>query len=178
MQNNNERMVFVINQSAILGLIQVFFLVVLYFSGKLFSNWDNISYLISIAFVYWSSIKYRDKFFEGFIRYGKAFNYGLKIMVLSGIIIGFFYFIMLKLDSETSQEQIYTMLEVSQQIGYPDSQLEYMETALLKYYPWMMFFGTVFSCFLSGLLVSLLTSIFVKRHEDPFQEAMKELNEN
>ena len=170
-----ERALFVINQSAILGLIQVLFLVVLLLSNKLFTKWDNISFFISLAFVYWSSTKYRDKFCDGFIRYGKAFNYGLKLMVLSGIIIGFFYFILLKTATGIAEEQIHTMLGALQEVGYPNNMIEEIESFMLKSYPLLMFFGNIFSAFFTGLIVSLLTSIFVKRIQNPFQEAMKDV---
>ena len=161
-----EKKIFTVNQSLYLGLIQVLFLVVLYFSKKLFTNWDNISFLIALTFVYWSSIKYRDNYFGGFIRYSQVFSYGLKIMVLAGIIIGFFYFILLTADSEIKNQQIYIMLEKFQQLKYPDRMIEEMETLLLKNYPWIVFFTSIVNGFIMGIFVSLLTSIFVKKNDD------------
>ena len=163
---SKEINLFVINQSAILGLIHALFLFMLYSSGKLFSSWENLSFLIWIIFIYVSSIKYRERFLDGFIQMGKAFAYGLRMIVLSGIISGFFYFILLKIDTELAHKQIYTLLDLYAQTGFPESMIEELEYLLLKNFPWFIFLNSILSCFLYGMVVSFVTSIFVRRKRE------------
>jgi len=158
-----DRNRFILNQSAILGLIYVFFLVILYFTGKLFSSSEKLSFLIWMGFIYFSSIKYRDRFCDGFIQFGKVFAYGLRLMVLSGIIAGFFYFILFKIDTELCNEQIYTLLDLYSQTGLYGNSIEEFESLMFKSFPLLMFFSSILSCFFYGLVVSFIISIFVKR---------------
>jgi len=165
-----ERNRFILNQSAILGLIYVFFLLILYFAGKLFSPAEKLSLFIWMGFVYYSSIKYRDSFFDGFIQFGKIFTYGLRLMVLSGIISGFFYFVLFKIDTELCNEQIYTLLDLYSQTGFYGNSIEEFESLMFKSFPLLMFFSSILSSFFYGIVVSLLISIFVKRKKVPFNE--------
>lgn len=158
-----ERNRFMLNQSALLGLIYVVFLLILYFSGKLFSASEKLSFLIWVGFIYYSSIKYRDKFFDGFIQFEKIFSYGLRLMVLSGIISGFFYFVLLKIDVELYSEQIDNLLELYSITGFYEGRIEEFESVLYESFPQLMFFSSILSSFFYGIVVSLIIAIFVKR---------------
>lgn len=169
--SSTEKTRFMFNQSAILGLILVIFYAILYFTGKLFNSFlGNISFLIWCVFVYISSVKFRDNYCNGFIRYSKVFSYGWKLILLSSVIVGFFHFVIFKIDDVLLTEYIDTVKDTYLQAEFPESIMENMDDVLAKSLSWIMFFSAIFSGFLYGIFVSLITSIFVKRKPDPFNE--------
>ena len=180
MENSSSKQqnLFILNQGAIFGMIQVLFLTILYFADNLInSSWSDILLIIYLLYVYFSSRKYRNNYYNGFISYSKAFSYGFKIMALSGIVVGFFHFVLIKIDTELANEYVILAQDMCLQFGIPESQIEAMEPVFKAYSnPWTHFMGAIFSGVLWGVIVSLITSIFVKRKGgDPFQEIMKDV---
>jgi len=167
---------FILNQGAILGGLQVLLLIILYKTDTLFgSGWSSLSWFIYLGFIYWSAVQYRGKFMGGFISYGKSFAYGVKITVLSGVIIGFFFFVLIKFVDPGLAEVLKAETEEAYlQMGLTEKQVEDMGDGLAMISnPWYLMLSNVFSGLLFGVIFSLIVSFFVKRKGDPFSEAMK-----
>ena len=98
-------------------------------------------------------------------------------MALSGIVVGFFYFVLIKIDVELADELVAIAQDVYLQSGLSESQVDAMEP-VLKFFsnPWLWMMSSIISSLFWGAIVSLITSIFVKRKGgDPFQEMMKDV---
>jgi hypothetical protein len=111
----------------------------------------------------------------GFISYGKSFVYGVRITVLAGIIIGFFYFVLIKFIDPGLGEVIQAEAEEAYlQLGLTEKQVEGMGDVLtMMVNPWVLMFSQIINGLISGVIYSLIVSFFVKRKGDPFSEAMK-----
>jgi hypothetical protein len=171
--NSNQ---FILNQGAILGGIQVMLLAILYLTDTLLgSGWGIMSWLIYLLFLYWSGVQYRNQYMGGFISYGKAFVYGVKLMVLASVIIGFAYLLLFKFIDPGLTEVIKAEAqEAYLSMGFSEKVVEELSQSLdMISNPWFLMFSHVFTGLLYGSFLSLIVAIFVKRQGDPFQEAMK-----
>lgn len=172
-----DRNQFTLKYGALLGVIQVVWLLILYATGNLVgSTLLSMKWVIFGVFLYLVLKFYRDHFLNGYISYGRCLMEGIRMSVLAGIFMGAFYFLMLKVfDPNLAQLMIADMEEAYLSLGIPESTVEELSEALrVGMSPWTMFFSNILDGLFSGLLVSLVVSIFVKRKsDDPFHEAMK-----
>ncbi len=172
-----ERNQFTLKYGALLGVIQVAWLLILYATDNFVgSALPSMKWVIYGVFLYLVLKFYRDHFLEGFISYGRCLREGVRLSVLSGVVIGAFYFLMLKVfDPSLGQLIIAETEEAYLAMGLSESTVEDLSEALrMGVTPWNMFFANIFDAMFSGLIVSLVVSIFVKRKsDDPFHEAMK-----
>ncbi len=170
---------FILFQGAILGGLNVLLLIILYKFDSLFnSGWSSLSWLIYFGFIPWSMIQFREKFLDGYISYGQSFVHGIKITILSGIIVGFLYFLVLKvIDPDLVKVLVVEMEEAYLTLGFTDKQVEEMSGAFtMVSNPWVLMFSGILGSLFYGVIVSLLVSFFVIRKGDPFKEAMKTLD--
>lgn len=178
-QSSSGKTQFTLYQGAILGGLNVILLIILYKANSLFnSGWSSLSWLVYFGFVPWSTIRLRDKFLGGYISYGSSFGYGVKISLLSGIIIGFFYYLILKVfDPGLVKTLVVEMEEAYLSMGLSEKMVEEMSSAIdLIVNPWFLMFTGIFGSLIYGIIVPLITSFFTMRKGDPFQEAMKSVN--
>ncbi|HKL72300.1 MAG TPA: DUF4199 domain-containing protein [Marinilabiliaceae bacterium] len=168
---------FTLKYGALLGIIQVAWLLFLYATDNLVgSPLQSMKWVIFGVFLFLVLKFYRDHFLEGFISYGRCIREGVRLSVLAGIIIGAFYFLMLKVfDPELGQLMIAETEEAYLAMGISESKVEeFSEDLRIGMTPWNLFFANIFDGMLSGLIVSLVIAIFVKRKsDDPFHELMK-----
>lgn len=172
-----ERNQFTLKYGALLGIIQVAWLLILYATDNFVgSPLLSIKWVIFGVFLYLVLKFYRDHFLEGFISYGRCLREGVRLSILAGFFMGAFYFLMLKVfDPSLEQALIALMEEGYLAMGYSESAVEeYSKSLNSGYFHWIMFFSTILDGMFSGLIVSLVVSIFVKRKsDDPFHEAMR-----
>lgn len=165
---------FVLSQGAILGALNVALLAVLYLLGQYNSGWSALVWLIYFAFIPWSIIKLRDNYLGGFITYGESLGHGLKISILSGVIIGFFNFLIFKYDATLAQTFVSQLEEGYLAAGMTEAQVEQMGGLFsLITNPWFLLFANMLGGVFYGLIVSLIVSFITMRKKDPFQDAMK-----
>ncbi|MGQ1946853.1 DUF4199 domain-containing protein [Geofilum sp. OHC36d9] len=172
-----QRNQFVLTYGAIMGIAQVFLLLILYLTDNLVgSSFGAFKWVIFFIILFIGLKSYRDKFGDGFITYGRTLAIGIRMSMLSGVFIGAYYFLMLKIfDPGLAGKIIAETEEAYLAIGFDEGTVEKMSEALQEgVKPWTMFFSNIFDGLLSGLFVSLIVGLFVKRKgNDPFQEAMK-----
>lgn len=167
---------FILNQGAILGGINVFLLIILYYTETLFgSGWPSLAWLIYFIFVPWSITQYRKRFQDGIISYGQSFAHGIRITALSGVLIGFFYFIVLKvIDPELIKVVIAEAQETYLAMGFTEKQVEDMSEGIeMVSNPWLLMFSGIVGSLFYGLIVAFIVSFITTRKGDPFKEVMK-----
>jgi hypothetical protein len=157
---------------AIIGLVLVVYNILLYITGLTFNKGlGYIVYVVLFAGIYFASKAYRDKVLGGFITYGRALGLGVLISIFVGIISVFFNFIMMRFIDPGLIDKSMAILEEYYQNSslIPDDQvdevLEKVRVAMVSVWslPVAVFAFTFF-----GFIISLLTSIFVKRDPNPF----------
>ncbi|ASB48202.1 DUF4199 domain-containing protein [Alkalitalea saponilacus] len=177
-ENKLNKTQFILSSGAKLGAAQTALLIIIYLGGGLFVspflmlNWVIFAVLISVF-----TQKYRDQVLGGHISYGKCLGFGVRISMYSGIITGFFYFLMLQVfDPGLKDVFIAHSEEAMLATGFSESYVEKMRDSLeMNANPWVLFISSIIDGIFKGFIVGLITSIFIKRKGDPFQEAMQDV---
>ena len=180
MENQTQdKRLYIFTSGAILGLAMVLFLSIVYLlTGRLSgTSLDALSWLIYAGVIYYTMRRYRDHYMDGFISYGKGLVFGMQTAVLSGLIIGFFFFIMFRFINPGLQLQLVQEAEEAYlALGMSEAFVEQMSASIeMMSNPWVLLISNAFSGLINGLLVALIISMFVKRKGDPFQEVMKDV---
>jgi len=164
---------FAMNYGAILGLFLVAITVILWVVGV-----DDKQSIIpallnnglTIAFITYAIIQYRDINNNGFISYGASLKLGTTVAFFSSIILAFYSVIFISyIDTEAVSEAVkiteQAMLKDDPEIS--DEKLDASLQTVIKFMQphWIMIIGMLVGTFI-GFLYSLVISIFVKK-EDP-----------
>jgi len=164
---------FAMNYGAVLGLCLVAIAVIMWVVGaddKQSIIPGLLNNVLTIAFIAYAIIQYRDINNNGFISYASSLKLGTTIAFFSSIILAFYSVIHISyIDTEALSEILklteQTMLEAQPEISEEelDSALQMVSKFMQPH--WMMILGMLGGTFM-GFLYSLIISIFVKK-EDP-----------
>ena len=163
-----------------LGIAITFYSVILYVAGQSQNkSLGYVSFLLYAIGIVIVQINYRNKELNGTISYGKAVGMGVAVMLFAGIISALYSLIIFKIDPGLI-EQIKVMQEEAMlKRGMSQDQVDAsMSIASKMMTPGFIAISGLFGSVLIGTIVSLITSIFVKKqpNEDVFEEAMEDVN--
>lgn len=129
-----------------------------------------LSYVILLAGILLSQLNYRNKYFNGYIEYGKAFTVGMLTSICLAIIMGVYTFIFFKYINPGAMEEV--MVQTEQQMmdrGMSDMEIEQGMMMASKFNSVGVFtFFAVVGNIVIGIIISLITAIFVKKEDDSF----------
>lgn len=154
-----------------LGIALVLISVLYYATGNNFaksSGW--IGWGIMIAGVVIAQLQFR-KQLGGYMSYGQALGVGILTMLFASVITGFFTYLLYAVIDPSLQEQARLVMEeqLVTQRNVPEEQLDMMMEMVSRFDdPAVMFVMNIFSGALTGLLISLLTSIFTQKKSEEF----------
>lgn len=154
----------------IMGLISVVLSVLFYMLDLLFAPWIVIPNLIlSLVVLYLLQRSYRDTYENGYITYGKAFGAGVVIFIYAAIITAIFtYLLYAVIDPGLVEKSLAATSAKLEAKGIPQSAIDAgleMQEKMLK--PWIISLSGIFFSMLSGVIMSLITSIFVAKKGNP-----------
>lgn len=144
-----------------------------------------ITFIIRILILAIFTTKYRKEILGGFMKYGKALVFGIIIGVYASFIISAYTFVFnTAIDpdyTETVTKKVQEMtIENLYEKGMPDEMTDKMVEAFEKQEtpsPLKATLLAVGTGILYSVLASLLSSIFAKKNEDPYLNAMEDINE-
>ena len=163
-----------------LGVALILYGIIIYVAGENTNkSLGLISYAIMAAGVVYAQINYRNHELNGFISYGQALGYGVVVMLFAGILNSLYSIILFTYIDPGLIDQIrIAQEEVMMARGMSDEQIELTGrlTAKMMTPGWMAISG-LFAFGLIGLIISLISSIFVKKQDDEsaFENAMTEI---
>lgn len=120
--------------------------------------------------ILWGCRTYRDRVGEGYISYTQALGFGLLISLGASVIFSFFLYIYMKYIDTTYISQMLDQMEITMyESEIQESEIE----TIMKVYrsfltPGAMAVGMIFTYFLIGGVISLITSIFIKNPKSEF----------
>ncbi len=163
-----------------LGIALILYSVILYVTGQnLNTALSSINYVIMAAAVVYFQIQYRNQELGGYISYSKALGYGVALMACAGVIQSVYTVILLKYIDPTIIDQLRMMQEEQMMAqGMSDEQIEMSSKVMSMFQnPMVIAFSGLFSFALIGLIISLISSIFVKKNDDDsaFSDAMSDI---
>jgi len=163
-----------------LALVLTLFSVILYVSGLILNTKVGyVSIVLTIAGIVIAQINYRNRELNGVISYGQAVGFGVAIMLFAGIVTALYTIVLYTFIDPSLIDQMKAVQEEAMLgKGMSEDQIEaaMSMTSKMMTPAWMSIVGLFGSVF-SGTIVSLLTSIFVKKqpNEDAFDEAMEDV---
>lgn len=152
-----------LTHGAILGLGMMVFAIIMYVSNTLFNqSLQIIYYIIIVATIAIGTVKQK-KLDDGIISYGKAFGTGTVISVVGAIIFSMFILILYKyIDASLTERYLYETEKILIAQGYSDKEIELSMMISSKYPVAVNVFGYIMIYSFIGILLSLITSIFLK----------------
>lgn len=165
-----------------IALISVLFTSVLYVTDNLFVSFRSwVDTLIFVAGIILCARAFKSKIsIEEPFPYSRALGLGVATLFFASIILGLFYFVLYRYIDPMLIDKIQIMQEeVLIESGLPDELIE-QQIAMrsITFNPGFMAFQHMFSTVFTGLLISLITSIFTRvKTSDGFAEAMSEIDD-
>ncbi|MCD4833472.1 MAG: DUF4199 domain-containing protein [Bacteroidales bacterium] len=164
----------------ILGLALIVFSVLLYIFDlnlKSYMNWFN--YLIIVGIVVYATKTYRDNNLNGYMTYGQALGLGTLILVFGVLISNIYnYIFMTVIDPDYLSKMLVMIEEKLLEKGMSDDQIEMvlsMQRKMLT--PLIASLSDFAGKSIFGFIIILITSAFLKKEGDPYQEAMQDIEE-
>jgi hypothetical protein len=133
-----------------------------------------LSYFILIGGIILSQYNFRNKYSFGYIEYGKAFMIGMLTSLFLSIIMGVYTYIFFNFIDPGAMEEV--MLQTEQSMldrGMTDMEIEQAMAMASKFQSVGMFtFFAVFGNFVAGIIISLITAIFIKKENTNFEQPL------
>lgn len=168
------------NGGLITGLVLIGFSLITYFVGlNLNPSMGYVSIIILAACIFIAGKSYRDNELGGFISYGQALGFGILVGVFASILLGFFTYLEIKfIDPDIISKQMELVRQNYAKKGINDDQIDKMMEMSKKWMtPTVMFISAILSFAFWSLLISLVTSIFIKKEGSSFNDTMKGIEE-
>lgn len=139
-----------------------------------------IIYIVNILFIVYGTRFLRDKHQNGQISYGKALGSGVLISLFMSILVAFFIFMFFKFIATDELNKIFEQAEERMyNQGMSEDQIEMAMQMTKKFTtPMYMAIGTIFSYTFFGLIFSLITSAFLKKSGESYQQIMSEIEKD
>jgi hypothetical protein len=135
--------------------------------------------LIYVIGIYWFTKSYRNGILDGYINYGHAFLYGLTVVLLSTVLVIIYNYIFNKfIDPEYTTRVLKTSANWTEEYmrskGLPESQIsDIVDKMMAKAKPSAI--KTALTSLIGGVImgsiVSLISSAFAKKVQEPFKES-------
>jgi hypothetical protein len=167
-----------ISNASIISVALIILTLVFYLLNNHGSNVESIiGTVIFLTGLIYSIKVYRDEYLEGYISYGQSLGHSVLIGVFTGIITGVFIFILYTFIAPDLFEQVRekALLEAERRMlqmnpNVTDAELDMVVNLQTKFIrPIFSLIGNVFIYTLTGLVLGLIVSIFMKKkNPDPF----------
>ena len=164
----------------ILGLALIIYSVLLYiFDLNLNKYLGYVSYIIIIAGVILGTKSYRDNNLNGFITYGQALGFGTMLVVVAAVLSAIYTYLFVAIIDPDIIDKILAISEEEMlKKGMSDDQVEMAQSFSKKLMsPVVMSITGFIGTSIVGFILSLITSAFLKKEGDPYQEAMQDIEE-
>lgn len=127
-----------------------------------------ISLAVITAGIVFVSLDYRNKKLNGFISYGKAVKIGFLTMLFAAFIVAAYTFVYHSYINPNDIQE--AKIEAAQQIyNYgldPEAEAQQLKIQEYVHTPIVYAVGAIFSYAILGIIIALITSIFVKKEEN------------
>ena len=166
MENKPSTFIITLGYGVIIALALIVFSLILYLLGlDKTPGLMYLSYVLLLLGIILVQLNYRNKYQGGFMEYGKAFTIGMLSSLFVSIIVAIYTFIFFKYIDPGAMEEAMVMAEQKMiDRGMSDMEVEQGMAMAEKFqsvgfYTAMALIGN----FIVGIILSLITSIFVKK---------------
>ena len=154
----------------ILGLVGIVYTFIVYFLDLTFSTYQGyIGMVIQLVVLFFLLKSYRDNFRHGQITYGQSVGAGVIIYVYYAVIMAIFGYLLYTVIDPGLMKKALAVAEAKMASkGLPQAQIDTAMTLTSKMMKpaFTAIFG-LFGTMISGTIISLIVSIFIKRETNP-----------
>lgn len=133
---------------------------------------NYVSYVILLIGIYLASLNFREKYQGGSITYGKAVGVGFFTALVASVIVAIYTFVYFTAINPGAYEE--AMMIAEQQLverGMTDTEIEQsLKVAEMFQSPWISAVFALLGNVIIGVILALITSIFVKREAPQTEE--------
>jgi uncharacterized membrane-anchored protein len=166
MENKPSMFTITLGYGVIISLALIVFSLILYLAGLDTNPWlMYLSYVLLIAGIVLVQLNFRNKYMGGYIEYGKAFTVGLMTSVFIAVLVGIYTFVFFKyIDPGKMEESMILAEQKMMDRGMNDQEVDQAMAMMQKMQTVGMYtFFAVIGNLIAGVIISLITSIFVKK---------------
>lgn len=149
-----------------LAIVLILMSVIFYVTGNMFATWAQyVTYPVIIAGIVLGQITHK-KALGGTLTYGQSLGSGVITLVYASVVTGVYSYLLYKVIDPTLLDQLRAFLEqkIVQQGKVPEGQIDMAVNMAMKFQtPPLSFVIGIFGGALMGLIISLITGIFVKK---------------
>jgi hypothetical protein len=163
-----------LTNGVILGLIGIVYTLLMYFLDLTFNKVQGYIYLpLLVVALYFLIKSYRDTYMHGYITYGQAFGAGVVIFLYYAVIMSvFLYLLYAVIDTGLIAKQLAFSQEILEKRGIPQEAMDAAVKIQKKFaQPGIIAVSTLFSNMITGVIMSLIASIFVRKEGNPLVES-------
>ena len=170
MENKPSTVVVSLGYGVIIALAVIVFSLILFLLNLTESGLKYISYVILLAGIFLAQLNFRNKYLGGYIEYGKAFTVGMLTSLFLALIMGIYTFIFVKyIDPGAMEEGMALAEQKMMNKGMSDAEIEQGMAIARKFSGvGLATFFVVLGYFVIGMIISLITAIFVKKEDTGF----------
>jgi drug/metabolite transporter (DMT)-like permease len=162
----------------IIALVMIILAVIVWIGSLETAGWFQwVNWAAYLGVLYYCLKRWRDEHLGGFIRYGQAVKAGTLFMFFASIVYSFYFVIYSTwLDPEYVAKILDGIEESYYKSGFSEDVIEQALVWAEKIrQPGFMFFSSIFGTTITGFILSLIISFFVKKEGDPYRQAMSEI---
>jgi hypothetical protein len=147
------------------GFVLVILSVLLFATNQYNGGLKYLSYPILALGIVLGTLSYRNKSLEGYISYGKSMGFGVLISLFAGLVSGIFVMIYFKfINTGIVDDMMQKLGEEWANKGMKEEQIAVAEKyARMMFTPTAMLIISVISNVFLGTIISLISSIFIKK---------------
>lgn len=163
-----------LNNGLILALVGIVYSLVMYFFDIYLNKTQGYIFMVVLLLVLYYLVKsYRDNYLHGYITYGQAVGAGVVIFIYYAVISAIFTYILFKfIDPDLTAKQLAMTEEILLQKGVPQEAIYAgMSVQRKMMVPEIMAPFSILGNIFTGVIMSLLAAIFVRKEGNPLIDA-------
>ena len=173
MEKSNSLMKSSLYYGVIMGAAMIVLSIILYIVGVGFEQWTSwLTYALMLGVLVWSTMQYKNSLGSEGLSYGKALGFGVMVALFAAIINAIYSYLFFTIIAPDGIQILKTMAEEQLlQRGMPDEQIEMAMQMQGKFMtPGAISLMSIPSLVVIGFIISLITSIFLKKDGDVFAD--------
>ncbi|MDY0099661.1 MAG: DUF4199 domain-containing protein [Bacteroidales bacterium] len=163
-----------LNNGLILALVGIVYSLIMYFLDLYLNKTQGYIFMVVLIVVLYYLVKsYRDNYLHGYITYGQAVGAGVVIFLYYAVISAVFAYILYKfIDPDLTARQLAMTEEILLKKGMPQEAIDAgMKVQKKMMVPEIMAPFSILGNMVTGVIMSLLVAIFVRKEGNPLIDA-------
>jgi hypothetical protein len=162
---------------AVTAIVMIVYSLIMYiFNLHLNQTLGIIAFVFLLAGIIWGTIQFRNQCLNGFISYGKAFSAGFMVALFASLFMAVYMFVFYQFIAPDAVNDLMDMSRqrmVDSNPNLSDDDIDKaMEFTSFLMKPWTLAIAGLIQMLIVSAILSLITSIFLKKEDKTLTSAM------